>query len=118
MSISGPLRGKKTYLKRLFETTKIKLLDIQDHESETNWSVYEFMWDTPTPNPLLDILQMKFDMHFTGVRATIIEPTLNTEKNVRVIGRRGASITFRHSAKVEFEKLRTPPVGQETLEAH
>ncbi|MGY5874228.1 MAG: hypothetical protein RTU30_00655 [Candidatus Thorarchaeota archaeon] len=100
MSLSGPLASRKDFVKKLLEPKGIKVHSVFNRSTSSASSYYDFMWDTPTTNPLSDVIAVTLSDHFDGYVVSIVQSTLKTEKVVTVKGRTPKT-RFRHSTHVE-----------------
>ncbi|MGY5854689.1 MAG: hypothetical protein RTU92_14060 [Candidatus Thorarchaeota archaeon] len=100
MSLSGPLAGKKDFIRKLLEPKGVKVHSVFNRSTASAISYYDFMWDTPTVNPLMDVIAITLSDYFDGYVVSVVQSTLKTEKLVTVKGRTPKT-RFRHSARVE-----------------
>ncbi len=100
MSLSGPLAGRKDYIKKLLEPKGIKVHSVFNRSTSSAISYYDFMWDTKTNNPLWDVIAVTLSDYFDGYVVSVVQSSLKTEKVVTVKGKISKT-RFRHSAHVE-----------------
>ncbi len=102
MSLSGPLRGRKTYLKRILEPKGITLLDVRDRTTAPAISYYQFMWDTPSSDPRPEIIEATIMHNLEDLLVHVVRSSISTEKVVKRRSVRTVSVSFRHTAQVEL----------------
>ena len=102
MSLSGPLRGKKGYLKTILEPKGIKLLSIMVKSESNNQVQYEFIWDTSSSESHAAVIETTIMAHLERFLVTLSKKTIKTQRVVRRAGPRSISTRFRHTAQVEI----------------
>ncbi len=100
MSLSGPLAGRKDFVKKLLEPKGVKVHSVFNRSTSPVISYYDFMWDTKTTDPLSDVIAVTLSDRFDGHIVSVVHSTLKTEKVVTLQGRTQKT-RFRHSAHVE-----------------
>ncbi len=101
MSLQGPLRAKKQYLRTILEPHSIRLESITGKAPSENPSYYEFIWRTTTVDSLYQIMEEVVEGHLEGVAVRVEPSTLDTSRIARVRGRT-VSYVYQHHAIVEL----------------
>ncbi|MFX0108403.1 MAG: hypothetical protein ACFE7R_08980 [Candidatus Hodarchaeota archaeon] len=102
MSLTGPLRGKKTYLKQILEPKDIRLLDVRDRTTSPAISYYQFMWDTATTIPKSEVIETTLMSYLEGLLVRVVRSSIRSERVVSRRTSRSVSVSFRHMAQVEI----------------
>jgi hypothetical protein len=102
LSLSGPLRGKKGYLKTILEPKGIKLQSILVKSESNNQVLYEFIWDTASREPHAAIIETTIMDHLEDFLVSLSKNTIQTQRVVRRAGSRSISSWYRHTANVEI----------------
>lgn len=101
MSLSGPLQGKKTYLKQILEPKGIKLLDVRNRTTGPAISYYQFMWDTTTLDPHPETIEGTIMLNLDEILCHVVRRSITTERVAKRRSLRSVSVSFRHTAQVE-----------------
>lgn len=102
MSLSGPLKGKKGYLKTILEPKGIKLLSIMVKSESNNQVQYEFIWDTSSSESHSAVIENTIMDHLEDYLVALNKNSIKTQRVVRRAGPRSISTRFRHTANVEI----------------
>ena len=102
MSLSGPLRGKKGYLKTILEPKGIRIQSILVKSEANNQVVYEFIWDTASREPHAAVIETTIMGHLEEFLVSLSKDTVETQRVVRRAGPRSISSRYRHTANVEI----------------
>ena len=102
MSLSGPLRGKKGYLKTILEPKGIKLQSIMVKSESNNQVQYEFIWDTASRESHAAVIETTIMVHLEEFLVNLSKNSIKTQRVVRRAGPRSISSRFRHIADVEI----------------
>ncbi len=65
MSLTGPLYQRKGYMKLVLHPDKIMLEDVRSKYMSKTIFFYEFIWDTPTANPQVEVLEARSQSEHT-----------------------------------------------------
>ena len=102
MSLSGPLRGKKGYLKTILEPKGIKLLSVFVKSESNNQVQYEFIWDTSSRESHAAVIEITIMNHLEDFLVNLSKNSIRTQRVVRRAGPRSISTRYRHTANVEI----------------
>jgi hypothetical protein len=102
LSLSGPLRGKKGYLKTILEPKGIKIQSILVKSEANNQVVYEFIWDTASKEPHGSEIETTMMAHLEEFLVKLSRKSIKTQRVVRRAGLRSISSRYRHTANVEI----------------
>jgi hypothetical protein len=102
LSLSGPLRGKKGYLKTILEPKGIKVQSILVKSQTNNQILYEFIWDTASRDPHATVIETTIMAHLEEFLVTLSKNSIKTQRVVRRAGPRSISSRYRHTANVEI----------------
>ena len=103
MSLKGPLRAKKGYLKTILEPHLISLMNIIGKAPTENPAYYEFIWRTTSTDSKYAILEEVIEGHLDRYYVRVEPSTLRVDKYPKVRGR-NLSFVFQHNAIVEFSE--------------
>jgi hypothetical protein len=101
LSLQGPLRGKKQYLRTILEPHSIRLESITGKASSENPAYYELIWRTTTVDSEYQTMEEVVEGHLEGVSVRVEPSTLETSRIARVRGRT-VSYIYQHRAIVEL----------------
>ncbi|MFW9849887.1 MAG: hypothetical protein ACFFF4_12180 [Candidatus Thorarchaeota archaeon] len=105
MSLRGPLRAKKGYLKTILQPHNITLMSIVEKAPTMNPAYYEFIWRTPTMDSRYALLEEVIEEHMNEYNVRVEPSTLRVDKFAKVRGR-NLSYVYQHKAIVEFSEHR------------
>jgi len=101
LSLQGPLRGKKQYLRTILEPHSIRLEAITGKASSENPAYYELIWRTTTVDSEYQTMEEVVEGHLDGIAVSVEPSTLETSRIAKVRGRM-VSYVYQHRAIVEF----------------
>ncbi|MFX1579575.1 MAG: hypothetical protein ACFFBJ_07985 [Promethearchaeota archaeon] len=101
MSLSGPLRDKKGYIKTILEPIDIRIQSIRNRTAGDAIAYYELIWDTPSAEPRTGEIEIILMSRFDDLLFRIVRDTLTSQRIVRRITSRSTRILFRHTASLE-----------------
>ncbi|RDE12766.1 MAG: hypothetical protein C4K49_09435 [Candidatus Thorarchaeota archaeon] len=104
LSLSGPLRQRKSYLKLVLRPRGITLEDVRNKYVSEVTSFYEFVWDTPTGDPLIEALRSVLQTRMPDLSFFVVMSSLRTQAVTSQRGPKTASHRYRHIAEVEVTK--------------
>lgn len=101
MSLRGPLRDRKNYIKTVLEPLNVRVQSMTNRTSGDAIAYYEMIWDTPTAEPLTGEIEIALMSRFDDLLFRIVSETLDTERVVRRVTSRSTRVFFRHMANLE-----------------
>ncbi|MFW9832704.1 MAG: hypothetical protein ACFFEK_01810 [Candidatus Thorarchaeota archaeon] len=101
MSLNGPLRDKKGYIKTILEPIDVRIQSIRNRTAGDAIAYYELIWDTPSAEPRTGEIEVTLMSRFDDLLFRIVRDTLNSQRVVRRITSRTTRVLFRHTASLE-----------------
>lgn len=101
MSLKGPLRDKKGYIRTVLEPLDIALQGLMNRTTGDAISYYEMIWDTPSADPKTGEIEIVLMSRFDDLLFRIVTDSLTSQRVVRRVTSRTTRVFFRHSASLE-----------------
>ena len=101
MSLKGPLRDKKGYIRTVLEPLDITLQSLMNRTIGDAISYYEIIWDTPTADPRTGEIEIVLMSRFDDLLFRVVTENLTSQRVVRRLTSRTTRVFFRHSARLE-----------------
>ena len=101
MSLKGPLRDKKGYIRTVLEPRDITLQSLMNRTTGDAISYYDIIWDTPTADPRTGEIEIVLMSRFDDLLFRIVTENLTSQRVVRRLTSRSTRVFFRHSASLE-----------------
>jgi len=101
VSLKGPLRDKKGYIKTILEPLDVIVQSMRNRTSGAAIAYYEIIWDTPTPEPRTGEIEVTLMSRFDELLFRVVTESLTSQRVVRRITSRSTRILFRHTANLE-----------------
>ncbi|MFX1561386.1 MAG: hypothetical protein ACFFBL_12420 [Promethearchaeota archaeon] len=101
VSLKGPLRDKKGYIKTILEPLDVRLQSMINRTVGDAIAYYEMIWDTPTAEPHTGEIEIALMSRFEELLFRIVTESLTSQRVVRRLTSRTTRIFFRHSANLE-----------------
>ena len=101
MSLKGPLRDKKAYIKTILEPLDVRLQSMRNRTVGDAIAYYEIIWDTPTIEPRTGDIEITLMSRFDELLFRIVPESLESQRVVRRVTSRSTKVMFRHSANLE-----------------
>ena len=105
LSLSGLLYQKKGYMKLVLNPKSIRLRDVRNKYMSRTIFFYEFIWDTPTADPMVEMLQSELSSHIPRLSFKVVMSSLKTQTVAAQRGPRTISYKYLHSAEVEVTRV-------------
>lgn len=105
LSLSGLLYQKKGYMKLVLNPKSIRLRDVRNKYMSRTIFFYEFIWDTPTADPMIETIQSELNAHIPRLSFKVVMTSLKTQTVASQRGPRTISHKYRHSAEVEVTRV-------------
>ena len=106
MSLAGPLYQRKGYMKLVLHPDKIMLEDVRSKYMSKTIFFYEFIWDTPTANPQVEILEARLKASIPKLSFSVVMNSLKTRAVASQRTPRSLSFKYRHTAEVEVTRTK------------
>ena len=101
MSLKGPLRDKKGYIRTVLEPRDITLQSLMNRTTGDAISYYDIIWDTPTADPRTGEIEIVLMSRFDDLLFRVVTENLTSQRVVRRLTSRTTRVFFRHSASLE-----------------
>jgi len=101
VSLKGPLRDKKAYIKTILEPFNVIVQSIRNRTVGDSIAYYEIIWDTPTADPHTGDIEIALMSRFDELLFKIVSESLTSERVVRRVTSRSTRVFFRHTANLE-----------------
>ena len=101
MSLKGPLRDKKGYIKTILEPLDVIIQSMRNRTVGESIAYYEIIWDTPTTEPLIPNIEIMLMSRFDELLFRIVPESLESQRVVRRRTSRTTTVLFRHTANLE-----------------
>lgn len=101
VSLKGPLRDKKGYIKTILEPLDVRLQSMINRTVGDALAYYEIIWDTPTAEPRTGEIEVALMSRFDELLFRIVTESLTSQRVVRRLTSRTTRIFFRHTANLE-----------------
>jgi hypothetical protein len=101
VSLNGPLRDKKGYIRTVLEPLDITLQSLMNRTTGDAISYYDIIWDTPTADPRTGEIEIVLMSRFDDLLFRIVTQNLTSQRVVRRLTSRTTRVFFRHSASLE-----------------
>ena len=101
MSLKGPLRDKKAYIKTVLEPLDVRIQSMRNRTVGDAISYYEIIWDTPTVEPRAGEIEVTLMSRFDELLFRVVPESLTSQRVVRRITSRSTRVLFRHTANLE-----------------
>jgi len=101
VSLKGPLRDKKGYIKTILEPLNIVVQSLRNRTVGDAIAYYEMIWDTPTVEPHTGDIEIALMSRFDELLFKIVNESLTSERVVRRVTSRSTRVFFRHTANLE-----------------
>ncbi len=101
LSLKGPLRDKKGYIKTVLEPLDVILQSMRNRTVGESIAYYEIIWDTPTAEPLTGNIEIILMSRFDELLFRVVPESLESQRVVRRRTSRTTTVLFRHTANLE-----------------
>jgi len=101
VSLKGPLRDKKGYIKTVLEPFDVRLQSLRNRTVGDAIAYYEIIWDTPTAEARTGEIEMALMSRFDDLLFRIVTESLASQRVVRRLTSRTTRVFFRHTANLE-----------------
>ncbi|MGD9396645.1 MAG: hypothetical protein PVJ05_09480 [Candidatus Thorarchaeota archaeon] len=101
MSLKGPLRDKKGYIKTILEPLDVRLQSLRNRTVGDAIAYYEIIWDTPAAEPRTGEIEVILMSRFDDLLFRVVTESLTTQRVVRRLTSRTTRVLFRHTASLE-----------------
>lgn len=101
VSLKGPLRDKKSYIKTVLEPLDVRLQSMRNRTVGEAIAYYEIIWDTPTVEPLTGNIEITLMSRFDELLFRVVPDSLESQRVVRRLTSRTTRVLFRHTANLE-----------------
>jgi hypothetical protein len=101
VSLKGPLRDKKGYIKTILEPLDVRLQSLRNRTVGDAISYYEIIWDTPTMEPRTGEIEVVLMSRFDELLFRVVTDSLTSQRVVRRVTSRSTRVFFRHTASLE-----------------
>ena len=101
MSLKGPLRDKKGYIKTVLEPLDVILQSMRNRTAGDAIAYYEIIWDTPTAEPRTGEIEGTLLSRFDELLFRVVPESLESQRVVRRRTSRTTTVLFRHTANLE-----------------
>ncbi|MHA2352763.1 MAG: hypothetical protein ACXABX_06550 [Candidatus Thorarchaeota archaeon] len=101
MSLKGPLRDKKGYIKTVLEPLDVRLQSMRNRTVGDAIAYYEIIWDTPTAEPRTGEIEITLLSRFDELLFRIVTESLTSQRVIRRVTSRSTRVLFRHTANLE-----------------
>ena len=101
MSLKGPLRDKKGYIKTILEPLNVRVQSMRNRTAGDAIAYYEIIWDTPTAEPLTGEIEVTLMSRFDDLLFRLVTDNMTSERVVRRLTSRSTRVFFRHTANLE-----------------
>ena len=101
MSLKGPLRDKKGYIKTILEPLDVNIQSMRNRTVGESIAYYEIIWDTPTAEPLISNIEITLMSRFDELLFRVVPESLESQRVVRRRTSRTTRVLFRHTANLE-----------------
>lgn len=101
VSLKGPLRDKKGYIKTVLEPLDVRLKSMRNRTVGDAIAYYEIIWDTPTVEPRTGEIEVTLLSRFDELLFRIVTESLTSQRVVRRVTSRSTRVLFRHTANLE-----------------
>lgn len=101
VSLKGPLRDKKGYIKTILEPLDVILQSMRNRTVGDSIAYYEIIWDTPSAEPRTGEIEITLLSRFDELLFRIVPESLDSQRVVRRLTSRSTRVLFRHSANLE-----------------
>ena len=106
MSLTGPLYQRKDYMKLVLQPDKIILEDVRSKYMSKTIFFYEFIWDTPTVNPQVEVLEARLKSSMPELSFSVVMSSLKTRTVASQRTPKSVSFKYRHTAEVEVTRVK------------
>jgi len=101
VSLKGPLRDKKGYIKTVLEPLDVRLQSMRNRTVGEAIAYYEIIWDTPTAEPRAGEIEITLLSRFDDLLFRVVPDSLESQRVVRRLTSRTTRVLFRHTANLE-----------------
>ncbi|MHA2395860.1 MAG: hypothetical protein ACXAC0_04085 [Candidatus Thorarchaeota archaeon] len=101
VSLKGPLRDKKGYIKTVLEPLDVRLQSMRNRTVGDAIAYYEIIWDTPTAEPRTGEIEITLLSRFDELLFRIVTESLTSQRVIRRVTSRSTRVLFRHTANLE-----------------
>lgn len=101
LSLKGPLRDKKGYIKTVLEPLDVILQSMRNRTVGDAIAYYEIIWDTPTAEPRTGEIEITLLSRFDELLFRVVPDSLESQRVVRRRTSRTTRVLFRHTANLE-----------------
>ena len=101
MSLKGPLRDKKGYIKTILEPLDVRLQSMRNRTVGDAIAYYEIIWDTPTAEPHTGEIEATLMSRFEELLFRVVSESVTSQRVVRRLTSRTTRVLFRHTANLE-----------------
>ena len=101
VSLKGPLRDKKGYIKTVLEPLDVILQSLRNRTVGDAIAYYEIRWDTPTAEPRTGEIEITLLSRFDELLFRVVPDSLESQRVVRRRTSRTTTVLFRHTAYLE-----------------
>jgi hypothetical protein len=104
VSLTGPLYQRKDYMRLVLQPDKIVLEDVRSKYMSKTIFFYEFIWDTPTANPQVELLEARLKASMPELSFSVVINSLKTRTVASQRTPKSVSFKYRHTAEVEVTR--------------
>jgi hypothetical protein len=101
VSLKGPLRDKKGYIKTILEPLDVRLQSMRNRTAGDAIAYYEMIWDTPTAEPHTNEIEITLMSRFDELLFRVVPDSLTSQRVLRSVTSRSTRVLFRHTANLE-----------------
>lgn len=101
VSLKGPLRDKKGYIKTVLEPLDVRLQSMRNRTVGEAIAYYEIIWDTPTAEPRTGEIEITLLSRFDDLLFRVVPDSIESQRVVRRLTSRTTRVLFRHTANLE-----------------
>ena len=101
VSLKGPLRDKKGYIKTILEPLDVRLQSMRNRTVGDAIAYYEIIWDTPTAEPRTGEIEVTLLSRFDELLFRVVPESISSQRVVRRATSRSTRVLFRHTANLE-----------------
>ncbi len=101
VSLKGPLRDKKSYIKTILEPLDVRVQSMRNRTVGDSIAYYEIIWDTPTAEPRTGEIEITLLSRFDELLFRVVPDSIESQRVVRRLTSRTTRVLFRHTANLE-----------------
>ncbi|MHA2424939.1 MAG: hypothetical protein ACXAEF_09140, partial [Candidatus Thorarchaeota archaeon] len=80
MSLKGPLRDKKGYIKTILEPLDVRIQSMRTRTAGDAIAYYEIIWDTPTAEPRTGEIEITLMSRFDDLLFRVVTESLESQR--------------------------------------